>query len=266
MKELLEKRRCPPKRSETCSTVRQMESDGKASQRDAGGDTEPHEGRPSAVKLTSHLGQRTSRSISQRRRRVSESDKLRSHSYAVQLRKRGAECAEDLHSSSAGESEDEKGGRETSIGAKEKALELVSMIPVDERENLGPIAIANYAKFHVLNPDDVSLSDVVLSSAGLQGWAEADIQEVVLTLSIVEFMEGAVVVSCTDMSGKTVATLPVSPDQPLDGFRVAVAEHMHKHWWQLRLVCSDARMLDSGDPSQPLLDLILNETRGSQQH
>merc|ERR1719379_819237 len=126
--------------------------------------------------------------------------------------------SDGIGTSASEESETPVAAREASLASltreeqgRQELLQQLDTIPPEQRVNLGPIAIANYARFHKCDPESINLCDVVRSSAGFQGWVEADLSTMILTLSVLsETVEDVRMVSCTNMGGEVVAAIPLA--------------------------------------------------------
>merc|ERR1712224_72726 len=111
------------------------------------------------------------------------------------------------------------------------------------------------------DPESVNLCDVVRSSAGFQGWVEADLSTMILTLSVLsETVEDVKMVRCTNMGGEVVAAIPLAVEQSLEQFQDDLSEVLRMRPDQLQLVLPDARVLELAVyGAVPLLDLLLEQ-------
>lgn len=143
----------------------------------------------------------------------------------------------------------------------EDRMRQVKTIPDDVRENLVPVAIANYASFHGYDPGDVRLEDVMYSSAGIDGWAESDFSELVVQCFLLpERVEDAAMVSCTKLNGTVITTIPVSPKVLAVDFQKALSQCVHIEPWRLRCVLPNGLLLEPVYESVPLLELLEENT------
>jgi len=143
----------------------------------------------------------------------------------------------------------------------------MSYIEVSE---LASRAIRNYAHFRGLEigsfelfslfnrTTQATISDVVISSAGLRGWnaAEVGLAEVVMTIQpSEEAADGWIEVLCTSMGGCTTSVW-MSVDATTAELHVSLAAELNVHAHLLRLVLPNARLLVELDMATLLCDLL----------
>lgn len=124
-----------------------------------------------------------------------------------------------------------------------------------ELGDLLPAAINNYAHFYGKRRSEVNLHKVVFTSAGLRGWASADLgyAEKVLTVHFTsEDSDGDTVIACTSPGGIT-SKLTVTRDTTVAMVRTSLADQFSIQSDLLQLVLPDSRLLTGSEADKPIL-------------
>lgn len=124
-----------------------------------------------------------------------------------------------------------------------------------ELGDLLPAAINNYAHFYGKRRSEVNLHKVVFTSAGLRGWASADLgyAEKVLTVHFTsEDSDGDTVIACTSPGGIT-SKLTVTRDTTVAMVRASLADRFSIQSDLLQLVLPDSRLLTGSEADKPIL-------------
>lgn len=146
-------------------------------------------------------------------------------------------------------------------------------IPKPELWSLGPAALANYADFHgrtggcaksanILEccewKNGTDIMDVVLSSAGIRGWAAVQFapEKVVEVRAISQDGNGWVEISCGSLSGDVITTVLVGPKFTVGEVRDILASQLEFCEHLLHIVLPDARLLERSDEPKEFLLLL----------
>lgn len=130
------------------------------------------------------------------------------------------------------------------------AMELsrgeAELLEASEHERRKKRAIINFASFHRKDPQDVSLGDVLSSSAGLEGWGSANVPANVsrpITLHARRAEEGKMDVACFDIGGKEVARLNLPTKIKIGAVADLLSTIMGVPRWHLHLILLDGTRL-----------------------
>lgn len=124
-----------------------------------------------------------------------------------------------------------------------------------ELGDLFPAAINNYAHFYGKRRSEVNLHKVVFTSAGLRGWASADLgfAEKVLTVHFTaEDINGDTEIACTSPGGITTK-LTITKDTTVGTVRTSLADRFDILPDLLQLVLPDSRLLMGSEDDTPIL-------------
>jgi hypothetical protein len=145
-------------------------------------------------------------------------------------------------------------------------------ISVTELEESAYRAVMNFSHFYGIplgsmdptncsqTKDDANIRRVVLSSAGLRGWAEANIgaPAYVMTLHAVgEDADGIAEIACFTIAGNSVAVRFAS-DSTVGEFRTQLANQLHVHASYLKLILPNAEMLTELDNDKQICLVLAN--------
>lgn len=131
-------------------------------------------------------------------------------------------------------------------------------VAASEVREMALMAVKNYAHFYQRSHRSVHICDILRSSAGLRGWAAADVGyvEKVVTLHISgQDADGSVEITCTSAGGSQSA-LQIAPTATVETFRIALSEKLKLQSDTLRLVMPDARLIDAVDDEMQLVPLL----------
>jgi len=104
-------------------------------------------------------------------------------------------------------------------------------------------AIQQYAKFHGLMAQDVTLGHVRSSCAGLAGWAAPFSQTRIVTLHVLQSECGFFEVSCISIAGTLLAKLKLDLQDNLRKVQVLLAEKVNASPWEFVIVLPDGTLL-----------------------
>lgn len=145
-------------------------------------------------------------------------------------------------------------------------------ISVTELEESAYRAVMNFSHFYGIPPgsmdlsncsqtkDDANICRVVLSSAGLRGWAEANIgaPAYVMTLHAVgEDADGIAEIACFTIAGSSV-TVRFASDSTVSEFRTQLANQLHVQASYVRLILPSAEMLTELDSDKQICLVLAN--------
>lgn len=120
------------------------------------------------------------------------------------------------------------------------------LLKASEHERRKDRAIINFANFHRKDPQDVSLGDVLSSSAGLEGWGSANVPANVsrpVTLHASRAEEGKMDVAFFDIGGKEVARLNLPTNIKIRAVADLLSTTMGVPRWHLHLLLPDGTRL-----------------------
>lgn len=113
-------------------------------------------------------------------------------------------------------------------------------------------AIRNYAFFYKIKRSQVRISEVTLSSAGIEGWASANLgfADRVITLHFLgeEANHEETEIECTSAGGSAIKIM-IGPQTTVATLRSSLASELQAESDVLQLVLPDARLLTSADES-----------------
>jgi hypothetical protein len=131
-------------------------------------------------------------------------------------------------------------------------------------------AVMNFSHFYGIEPgstdmlkcsnskDDANIYRVVLSSAGLRGWAEAEVgaPTFVMTLHAVgEDADGNAEIACFNLGGNPV-TVRFASDSTVRQFRAHLADKLQVNARSLRLTLPNADLLSESDDDTQVFHLV----------
>lgn len=159
-------------------------------------------------------------------------------------------------------------------GDKQRQIDMVNVrlesdgVLEAELERDAARAVENYAHFHSMvigsvdiakcphRGDGANICNVVLSSAGLRGWATARVglPELIMTIS----SSGVNEIACTTAGG-SAAIVEINSNTIVAGFHANLANKLYMRADLLRLVLPSSRLLEEEDHGKYILDVLAED-------
>jgi hypothetical protein len=164
----------------------------------------------------------------------------------------------------------------TNLRQKEAKVEIAMQrlhaegISESELEQSAYRAVMNFSHFYGIEPgstnilkcshskDEANIYRIVLSSAGLRGWAEAEVgaPTFVMTLHAVgEDADGNAEIACFNLGGNPV-TVRFASDSTVREFRTHLADKLQANARSIRLILPNADLLSESDDHTQIFHLV----------
>jgi len=163
------------------------------------------------------------------------------------------------------------------LGEKQRQLDMVNGrlesegVLAAELKKEAPRAVMNYAHFHSMDPgstdittcpyystDGANICNVVLSSAGLGGWATAKVglPEMIMTIhASAADASGRAEITCTSAAGRATI-VEITSNTMVAAFHADLARKLHVRADLMRLILPNSRLLEEVDHGKYILDVF----------